>query len=187
MKNMIRDWSVDETTENKWQDDIAFTGDSYEFAFHFLANNKPIKAIANSDDFLVFKDKNSSFSISKLFTNINQAKIRDFDNVVSSFQKVKKVSLNRTKWTSSRCSCAYYLKNYFCYHIVAVAVQERLTEIPLKYQTQEIAAKKKRGRPPKATPALEMCKSSEPPKKKRKLSASKIKSKKTILKSMKKL
>ena len=68
-------------------------------AFHFLANNRPIKAIGISEDFLVFKDKNSSIPNSKLFTNINQVKIRDFDNVVSSFQKVKKVSLNRTTWT----------------------------------------------------------------------------------------
>ena len=102
-------------------------------------------------------------------------KKQNFDNVVSSFQKVKKVSLNRTTWTSSRCSCAFYLENCFCYHIVAVAVQERLTEIPNKFQTQQIAAKKKRGRPPKATPALEMEKLPEPPKKIRKLSASKSK------------
>ena len=133
---MIRNWSVDETTENIWQNDVPLTGDAFEFAFHFLANNRPIKAIGISDDFLVFKDKNSSFPNSKLFTNINQVKIRDFDNVVSSFQKVKKVSLNRTTWTSSRCSCAYYLKNYFCYHIVAVAVQERLI-----YETYQFVKK----------------------------------------------
>ena len=40
---MIRNWSVDDTTENIWQDDVPLTGDAYEFAFHFLANNIPIK------------------------------------------------------------------------------------------------------------------------------------------------
>ena len=79
----------------------------------------------------------------------------------------------------------YFLINYFCYHIIAVAVQESLTTIPNRYQTQEIAAKKKRGRKPKAAPALEKDNTPERPKKKRKLSISKIKSKKTILKSMK--
>ena len=42
------------------------------------------------------------------------------------------------------------MKNYFCYHIVAVAVDENLTEIPIRCQTAEIAKKKKRGRKPKA-------------------------------------
>ena len=33
-----------------------------------------------------------------------------------------------------------------CYHIMAVAVHERLLQIPLRYMTAEIAAKAKRGR-----------------------------------------
>ena len=74
----------------------------------------------------------------------SKAKSLNFEGIVSSLQKVKLVSLNKLKWTSSKCSCAFYLKNYFCYHIVAVAVQEDLKTIPHRYQTKKIATKKKR-------------------------------------------
>ena len=39
---------------------------------------------------------------------------------------------------------SYYFKNYLCYHIVALAIQEGLTQIPNRCQTLQIAAKKKR-------------------------------------------
>ena len=42
------------------------------------------------------------------------------------------------------------MKNYFCYHIIAVAVSEKLVLIPNEYKDIAIGAKKKRGRKSKA-------------------------------------
>jgi hypothetical protein len=53
-------------------------------------------------------------------------------------------------WSDSKCSCSYFLKNYFCYHLIALAVNEGLLEIPLAYKNIAIGAKPKHGRKPKA-------------------------------------
>ena len=110
MKDMIRNWSVDETTSCIWHDDLALTDDAYEFAFHFLANNKPIKSLEKRpNDYLVYKDKNSSYvNLNLWYNKFSKAKNLDFEGIVSSFQKVKLVSLNKLKWTSSKCSCACF-------------------------------------------------------------------------------
>ena len=44
------------------------------------------------------------------------------------------------------CSCSYFMKNYFCYHLIALAVNEKMLEIPLEYKNIAIGAKPKRGR-----------------------------------------
>ena len=55
-------------------------------------------------------------------------------------------------WAASICGSSYFLKNY--YHIFALAVNKKLTEIPLEYKNVLIKAKPKRGRKPKALLAL---------------------------------
>ena len=42
------------------------------------------------------------------------------------------------------------MKNYFCYHLIALAVNEKLLQIPLEYKNIAIGAKPKRGRKKKA-------------------------------------
>ena len=74
-----------------------------------------------------------------------------FEQVV---KKIKIINLNRDKWTESKCSCRWYLKNYFCFHVIALAVNEKLTEIPMDYKNIPIQSKPKRGRKPKAISAL---------------------------------
>ena len=68
--------------------------------------------------------------------------------------KVKLIKFNSAKWEDSKCSCSYYLKNYFCYHLIAIAVNEKVLNIPNEYKNVPIEAKPKRGRKPKAKKAL---------------------------------
>ena len=78
-----------------------------------------------------------------------------FDTYVKYFEKVRLIRLNRTDWMLSTCNCWYFLKNYYCYHIIAVAANEKLVEIPVQNKEVPIKQKTKRGRKSKALKALE--------------------------------
>ena len=47
-------------------------------------------------------------------------------------EKVHRVELNREDRTKSKCKCAYYQKNYICYHNVVVAVDQGLFDKPIE-------------------------------------------------------
>ena len=66
-----------------------------------------------------------------------------FNNFVQVVKKIKIINLNRDKWTESKCSCRWYLKNYFCFHVIKLAVDEKLTEIPMDYKNIPIQSKPK--------------------------------------------
>jgi hypothetical protein len=57
------------------------------------------------------------------------------------------------------------MKNYTCYHITALAVNKSLVRIPPQYKNLPIEQKAKRGRRPKAPPALVRVGSQTPSKK----------------------
>ena len=47
------------------------------------------------------------------------------------------------------------MKNYYCYHLIVVATNTSLVNIPNKYKNVNISAKTKHGRKPLAKKALE--------------------------------
>ena len=71
-----------------------------------------------------------------------------FNDFMAYFKAVRLIKLNR-------CSCGWFLKNYYCYHLIAVAKNEGLVEIPLEFKDVRIEAKPKRGRKAKAKLALQ--------------------------------
>jgi len=62
--------------------------------------------------------------------------------------------IDKEKWVNSSCSCACFLKNYICEHIVALALNENLVDMPLRYTKIQFTKKTKRGAKPKSTKAL---------------------------------
>ena len=40
------------------------------------------------------------------------------DNGLEATNNVVIINLNRTNWTDSKCSCSWFLKNYFCLSII---------------------------------------------------------------------
>ena len=77
-----------------------------------------------------------------------------FDDLIDYNRGVRLVKLNKESWTDSTCSCGWYLKNYNCYHLIVVAVNENLVQIPNHYKDVPIERKPKRGRKAKAKEAL---------------------------------
>ncbi len=74
----------------------------------------------------------------------------DFDSYIKYFRRVRIIKLDKWNWAKSSCSCSWYLKNYSCYHLIAVAAHEKLVEIPIEYKNVPLGAKPKRGRKAKA-------------------------------------
>ena len=85
--------------------------------------------------------------INRKFTLLNLG----FNDFISIF---KSVSLHIKNWAKSNFSCAWYLKNYHCYHLVAVASNEILFVISIQYKQKPIEQKVKRGRKPKVSGPL---------------------------------
>ena len=77
-----------------------------------------------------------------------------FDDLIDYNRGVRLVKLNKESWTDSTCSCGWYLKNYNCYHLIVVAFNENLVQIPNDYKDVPIERKPKRGRKAKAKEAL---------------------------------
>ena len=78
----------------------------------------------------------------------------DFDSFINYFTKVRIIKLNNETWAKSKCSCGFFMKNYNCYHLISVAANLKLAEIPNTYKHVNIEKKSKRGRKAKAKKAL---------------------------------
>ena len=56
-----------------------------------------------------------------------------------------RVDVVREDWCRSTCTCSFFRKNYYCYHTVAVAVDQRLYKIPEEYHQERLLRAKNRG------------------------------------------
>ena len=128
---------------------IIVYGQTWSLALKFLYKSKPVTrtTLTKSEEvFILTKDEHKNLINLKL----KQGKVTqlslNFDSFVGSILKVKLIRLNKCKWSDSKFSCGFYMKNYFCYHVIALAVNEKLLEIPNEYKNIAIGAKPKRGR-----------------------------------------
>ncbi|CAF0803697.1 unnamed protein product, partial [Brachionus calyciflorus] len=78
-------------------------------------------------------------------------------NSLSSLKLVnyKLVTLTTDHWANSTCTCRYFLKNFHCFHIIALAVSQKLVEMPIRYFKTPFAPKAKAGRKANAKKCLE--------------------------------
>jgi hypothetical protein len=66
------------------------------------------------------------------------------------------VTINELNWHYRSCTCSFFQKNYFCSHIISVAVSVNLVKIPSSFKNMvNIEPKPKRGRKPYALKALQ--------------------------------
>ena len=54
----------------------------------------------------------------------------NFDSATSLLRKVFLVTLDKSNWSLSFCTCFYFHKLYMCSHIIAVAIHQKLARIP---------------------------------------------------------
>ena len=153
---MLRDWSRDREGVKPFCDGIDISDKCWQMAYRALTTDWTIARVgpSKSNRFVLYNIadqalKSTDFLLSK-FAKLSV----NFDQLVELHEKFARVDLNRDDWTASRCSCQYFLKNYFCFHIIAIASNEKLTTISDIHKNVPIGQKAKRGKKPKAKKPL---------------------------------
>jgi len=133
-----------ETAAFQWsqaQPDIKFrtSGDGNHVTYFISASGKP---------------KLKEDEINKYLRVTSNCSWRTFDGYLSSITRLWMVTLNKSNWKLSGCTCPFYLKKNICKHIVGLAINLKLTELSASAKDIPLGKKRKRGRPGKATKAL---------------------------------
>lgn len=156
--NMLRHWSQDTLTEKIFITYVEFSENSWKLASLYLhSGTAVIKKIGSSDNFILFDKSDPYMNLDYIQSKLNKLQSNkdfDLDQLIACQSKFNKVSLDRKDWSSSRCTCSYFFKNYYCFHIIALAVNQKLLIMPPKYNPKVIAPKAKSGRPAKAKACL---------------------------------
>ena len=79
---------------------------------------------------------------------------KTFDSYKKSVNSMWKVEMKSKEWEKSSCTCAKYLKQYVCKHILGIAINEGLYDVRPEAKNIPIGEKRKRGRPQRAKRAL---------------------------------
>ena len=164
MKNafdMFRDWSIDrfpnegKQAEKPFSDAPKITKQTWTLAYDFLYKDGKALVQQSKETFILTKTENKSF------INLNYVHGRyhllkgSFDDFVKYFSIVRLIKLNKENWLLSTCNCSWFLKNYYCYHLIAIASNSGLIVIPIEYKDLAIGHKPIRGRKRLAKSALE--------------------------------
>lgn len=152
---MLRTWSKERTDDKLFCQIVNISDETWQMAYSFMLNTNIIQKRGKQDEFVVAYSKHSELLKSKDYLKKNFNKLNlNFDSLVSLMVRLNLVILDRSKWNESKCTCSTFLKNYFCFHIIVVAVNENLLLIADKYKKVQIGIKKKPGRKPQAKKAL---------------------------------
>ena len=156
-RTMVTDWSKDrgecDNVEKFFYETPHVPGKSWTMAYDFLYKGQGL--IKKGKSVYVTALKEYQHLIIPIYVNGKYDLMKcDFDSYIEYFRKVRIIKLDKENWAKSICSCSWYLKNYSCYHLIAVAAHEKLVEIPIEYKNVPLGAKPKRGRKAKAKSAL---------------------------------
>ena len=118
---------------------------------NFLYRGTPgtIKQLTNQDTFIVTRFENL-INYDLIYENFDKLTYTSLEEFIECCNHVHIVKFNRLKWSTSICTCRHYLKEYFCYHIFVVAINQKLISVPLEFKNCKIGQKPKLGRKPKA-------------------------------------
>ena len=143
---MVKNWSIDRIKNKTFAflDSIKVEDETWILTYHYLFT-EPVGIILKFGETDVFRLSRDRALIKK-----DLMKIANFDDFVKCMLNVHEVKLVRGKWEESTCSCFNFNKHYNCFHVMAVAVTEKLLVIPHKFRACPINQKKKTGRPKKA-------------------------------------
>ena len=153
--NMMRDWSKDRAGEKQFETAPHVPELTWIMAYDFLYKDQAVISQLGSTNVYISAKKENKDLIIPIFVKgkYDQMKV-DFDSFINYFTKVRIIKLNNETWAKSKCSCGFFMKNYNCYHLISVAANLKLTEIPNTYKHVNIEKKSKRGRKAKAKKAL---------------------------------
>jgi hypothetical protein len=142
MFKMVRNWSEDRVKNKIFQfhSSIKIKPETWKMVYAFLyVNNGNIFKIKSTNSYKLTRgDK----SLSKK----KQLDIDNFDDFIEYSDNVSMVNFNSQEWSKSTCSCWYFNKKYNCHHVLIIAANNKLTDIPNQYRNVPIMQKNKPGR-----------------------------------------
>jgi hypothetical protein len=80
----------------------------------------------------------------------DELKFDSFESYIECCKHVHVVTFDRENWEKSKCTCWYFMKKYHCYHVFAIAVNERKITVPSNFKNAKKGQKPIVGRKPKA-------------------------------------
>ena len=107
------------------------------------------------DIFIVAKKENTHYITQNFIAGRYELMTIAFDDFIDYNMGVRIIKLDKENWVNSKCSCGWYSKNYNCFHLIVVAVNQKLVQIPIEFKDVPIERKAKRGRKAKAKQALQ--------------------------------
>jgi len=96
----------------------------------------------------------SSRDCRKYFNIIDQISWTKFDEYVYHIGTLYFVKFQKEDWLMSRCSCCYWAKNYFCNHVIGLAVCKKKIVYKDVHKEIQIGQNRPRGQPSKTKSAL---------------------------------
>lgn len=154
--NMVRQWSIEYeqglNTINLSKPDIELKW--WTAGYQFARSNKKIISAKRGSQITytipTTDEQNCVENLSdwKLFSDYRSS----LDIVHTTF----KSPVTSENWQKGSCDCGDFFKNYVCEHLIGVALRLKCVQAPAETKTVPIGQKRKRGRPAKSRPALEM-------------------------------
>jgi hypothetical protein len=152
---MLLDISRNSVGENRFNESFEIDTRTWTMAAECVANKPVIQRIGKSDEYIFCSKHKDDIQLDKnLIANKLDRVTLDFDAFIKHCQKYRKIRLNRENWALSTCSCAFGMKNYYCYHVITVAVMEKLAVIPVEKNGTRVVPNAAKGRKAKAPKAL---------------------------------
>lgn len=92
----------------------------------------------------------------KFYKSLIRKEWKTFDEYITyGFQMFWLVKLSRENWnTHSSCTCPGFFKDYYCKHVTAIAIEEKLFQCPIEANPMLLVRKKGPGRPKNASKGL---------------------------------
>lgn len=80
----------------------------------------------------------------------------DFKRSLETVHTTFKHPISADNWRDGDCDCGNFFKNFLCEHLIGVALRLKVVNAPIEAKTVPIGQKRKRGRPAKSKPALQL-------------------------------
>jgi len=162
--NLISDWSKRRSVTS--YSHIAFHSEpqlklgDWTNAWQWCSLNKQIIRYKQDGRDLYYmpsglESKLSALTVKEYFNIVNEMSWKCFDSYVDQVREITYVKFNKKNWKNSFCSCVYWAKNYYCHHVIGVAVMKKKAHFLDVHMEIPIGQTRGRGQPKKTASALE--------------------------------
>lgn len=156
---MLNKWSKDQEKDKPFFDKPLILDTLWEEVDEFIDSKPKVKFISELNCYLVSNKDVTNKDYARFYDSLEcdlECELKEcfssFDEFVELYRLIKRVTINKSTWELSKCTCYTYFKEFICKHIVFMAVNLKLTE--MNYEYKKLGKKNKRGAKKKATPAL---------------------------------